>query len=89
MRTIFSTLTNRFRLLFVLMALLPLMSTGCLLFEKQTIHAVYHPKEDVINAVLVYEGLQVGGFGKVTENDWNRAKEDFLDMTKFNSKFYL
>jgi hypothetical protein len=50
-----------FRPVLILAAAVVLCSTGCLDFEKQTFVVTFQPERDEINALLLYEGLQVGG----------------------------
>ena len=75
-----------FRRLLVVAAL-ALGPAGCLLdFEKQTFVLTFHPERDEINALLLYEGLQVAG---KTEED-RKSAEKALGVVFAESKgFYL
>ena len=70
----------------ILLLILPFLCTGCLVFEKQTIHAIYDEKADVVHAVLVYEGLHVSGTDK---QNLKNAKFDLQDLVKDNDSFYI
>ncbi len=74
------------RLGFFLVALLPFLSTGCLVFEKQTLHMAYSPKDDTINAILIYHGLDVGD---KLEVDLENAKQELKQLTTTNDLIYV
>jgi hypothetical protein len=76
-----------FRPVLVLAAAVVLCSTGCCLdFEKQTFVLTFHPERDEINALLLYEGLQVAG---KTEEDRKSAEKDLGVVFAESKGFYL
>jgi hypothetical protein len=75
-----------FRPLLVVAAALALCPAGCLDFEKQTFVLTFHPERDEINALLLYEGLQVAG---KTEEDRKTAEKSLGVVFAESKGFYL
>jgi hypothetical protein len=84
---------------FIVAALLPFLSTGCLVFEKQTIHAVYSPQDDTLEMIFVYEGLHhEGEYGQkkglppnpdVMQKRLKQSQADLAALVNTKDGFYL
>src|SRR5262245_44243241 len=75
------------RILSGLVAVLSLLTAGCLDFQQQTFVVVFNPDptKDEITALLVHEGFQVRGKGAAKVND---ALTDFRELCQDDRCFY-
>jgi hypothetical protein len=67
------------------LALLLLSGTGCLVFEKQTIVAVFPPGTQEVRCLLVYEGLQANSDKK---DDIENARKVLTEVFEKEAGFY-